>query len=378
MAKINTHFNVASADNFNQIYFELIKEIHTNGRLQRSRNGDTREFFDFKTTIKHPNYRCVGGYGRDMNIFFLLAEALWIWAGKKDVKFLDMFNSQLKQYSDNGVEYHAPYGFRIRNFGVPSESSNIGRDQLLIALNMLSKNPDDRRVVLQIWNSDLDLGTTSNDIPCNDLWMLKVRDNRLMSTIANRSNDLNLGLTTNVFQFSFMGEIISKILNLELGTQTHNSQSLHVYVETPLYKRLIKNLYSDDPVYTKDLYEISRPMNMDFSFSPTSTAEERLKQVDFFINSMISLLSKSFVDDFNEEDIDFIDVQLKSFSNYLYNVFKLLCVYVQYKAKSIDKQEALELVESYSMNNSDIHLLAENFFNRRLNQQKTSLDNYTF
>ena len=67
------------------------------------------------------------------------------------------------------------------------------------------------------------------DIPCNDIVMLKIREGKLITTIGNRSNDLHLGLPTNIFQFSFLTELIAGALGVELGTQTHNSQSLHVY-----------------------------------------------------------------------------------------------------------------------------------------------------
>ena len=38
-----------------------------------SRAGNVKEILDWKTVIRNPYKRCVGGYERDINIFFLLA-----------------------------------------------------------------------------------------------------------------------------------------------------------------------------------------------------------------------------------------------------------------------------------------------------------------
>ena len=71
---------------------------------------------------------------------------------------------------------------------------------------------------MSIWNTDFDLGTQTKDIPCNDLVMLKIRNGKMVTTIQNRSNDLHLGLPTNVFQFSFLTEMMAGCLGIELGT----------------------------------------------------------------------------------------------------------------------------------------------------------------
>ncbi len=113
--------NTAVLNHFNDGYFNLHQFLLTEGDMVGSRNGSTRELLNFKTVIKNPVKRCVGGYNRNINIFFLLAEAIWIWAGRRDVAFLDTFNSQLKNYSDDGINYHAPYGWRMRNFGIAAD-----------------------------------------------------------------------------------------------------------------------------------------------------------------------------------------------------------------------------------------------------------------
>ena len=178
--------NSISTVNFSQSYPLLNKYMVENATREESRNGDTKEILNFKTELLNPYKRCVGNNERNINVFFLLAEALWIFRGRKDLKFLEIFNSQMKEYSDDGVSFHAPYGFRLRHYGVSSFEtiSNIGEnqnhaanqqleglDQIFDALSILEEDPQSRQAVLSIWNPELDLRKKTKDIPCNDMVM---------------------------------------------------------------------------------------------------------------------------------------------------------------------------------------------------------------
>jgi thymidylate synthase len=236
---LNKQTDSLVAESFSDFYAELNNYIINQGDYVESRNGDTREILDFKTTLTNPYKRLVGVAKRDVNVFFLMAEAMWIFSGRCDVEFLKPFNSKLSDYSDDGVVYHAPYGWRMRHQGlqsfIPNDSNkhnfSYGTDQIQKNIKILSKDPDSRRVVIEIWNPELDLDKQTKDLPCNDMVFLKIRKGKLVTTIANRSNDLHWGLTTNIFQFSFLSEMISLCLGVELGRQTHNSQSLHIYLQ---------------------------------------------------------------------------------------------------------------------------------------------------
>ena len=93
--------------------------------------------------------------------------------------------------ADDGKVFHAPYGFRLRHWGVRSEDKfceeNLhaaqGYDQVADAVKIFDNNPNTRQVVLSIWNPDLDLGTKTKDIPCNDILMLKIRNGKLTGAV---------------------------------------------------------------------------------------------------------------------------------------------------------------------------------------------------
>ena len=142
---------------------------------------------------------------------------MWIALGRKDVAFLTLFNKKMSDFSDDEKTFHAPYGYRLRHFGIRTEDSFVddnlnaskGYDQVIDAIKIFTENPNSRQVVMSIWNPNFDLGYKTKDIPCNDMIMLKIRNGKLITTIQNRSNDLHWGLPTNIFQFSFLTELMA-------------------------------------------------------------------------------------------------------------------------------------------------------------------------
>jgi thymidylate synthase len=375
---------------FSETYPFINKYVIENGDSVESRNGDTREIIDFKTTLTNPYKRCVGNNSRDINIFFLLAEAIWIFRGEKDVEFLDIFNSNMKNYSDDGKTFHAPYGFRLRHHGVSSfdrtlptspennghavEQSNNGVDQILQTLKDLHKDSETRRAVMQIWNADLDLGTSSKDLPCNDMVFIKIRNGKLRTTISNRSNDLHWGLPTNVFQFSFLTEIMSNILGLELGTQTHNSQSLHIYNDNEIAWKMYDEIQLTNGNF-EDLYSVFVPGKMDMCFDAESI-EGRLSEVDYFLSMIIDSIKN------NKRITETEEQTLCKFSKYLHLVYDLLMLYVDYKGterKDTDKWKTIDKLTILSnfYPSLDIIALSVNFFATKVKDKEIVSVNLT-
>jgi thymidylate synthase len=381
--------NTLVAANFSDDYFFLHNFLYTEGDNVSSRNGNTKELLNFKTTLTKPGNRCVAGYKRNTNIFFLLAEAMWIFNGRRDLELLEIFNSGMKAFSDDGKFFNAPYGFRIRKYGINAlqefdEASRIvmeaSKDQLAISLDMLHNDPTDRRVVINIWNPELDLNKKSVDIPCNDMLMFKIRNNKLHQTIQNRSNDLNWGLTTNVFQFSFIGEIMSALLGIEYGTQTHNSQSLHLYMQQELTTSLQSEfMLGDYETFAKGgityfyLYEHFQALPIDFKFPETNLpVRKKLFWVDFYLHGIIlKLLTRNRT---KFEGVQMVEEaafekELKEFSFYFWYVYQLLKVYVSYKQHKehgIAIDNLIALITETGTGKIDITLMALNFFMRRV------------
>lgn len=385
------------APNFTSVYPDIISHILNKGDRVQSRVGYTAEILNFKTDIQNPMQRCVGGLGRNINVFFLLAEALWIWAGRNDVEFLKLFNNRMGDYSDNGTTFNAPYGFRLRHYGHDSNNSFVvdektdqqvrydhlsdlrrfTKDQVLWALELLNQDPGTRRAVMSIWNAEFDT-VESKDIPCNDLVMLKIRKGKLHMTIANRSNDLHWGLCTNVFQFSFVLEIMSGILGVEVGTQTHNSQSLHIYLDNPITDNMAYAINLPG-IRKTNLYNYAEASPMGFEFPQFLPTKERLGLVDGMISTIISDVfnygsSGSFVLPMIAKPREY-----ELFPYYFKQITKILCVYVLYtrsKRNEESKINALIALLRYYKEGfnccEDYYMLAMNWFAARLPEDKVT------
>jgi thymidylate synthase len=385
---------------FSKAYPLINNHLMDNGSSVSSRYGHTKEILNFKTEITNPYKRCVGGYERDVNIFFLMAEALWIFAGQKDVEFLTIFNKRMTEFSDDGKNFHSPYGFRLRHFGVSSDSkvnedssihSNQGIDQIETAIRMFSKNNEDRRVAMEIWDAHLDLETVSKDIPCNDLILMKIREDLLHTTVENRSNDLHWGLPTNVYQFSFISEMIASCLGVKLGTQTHNSQSLHFYLENPIAMNLYENhkLALGQGGLNYDLYDYSYSLPFEFKFKSDEPVS-RLYELDSYINLVLSNLRN-----YNKNGIRLsseASQRLINFSPILYAYNEILQIYIDYSKRPKDDMSRIcSIKELMNLHNTsvnykkvsmidflrwDIVTLGINFFCKRIKDRELLADFY--
>lgn len=195
------------------------------------------------TRYERPWERVSLSPARDANPFFHFMEAMWILAGRNDVKFLADILDHFKNFSDNGVSLHGAYGYRL------------GR-KLLKIIDMLKTTPDTRRAVCSIWDDDLDLGRDSADIPCNDMLVFRIRNGRLDMTVYNRSNDMVLGAYgANAVHFAFIMEYVAERVGVPMGVYTQVSNSMHVY----LGERYLTRLKDWEPATNENFYDTHQP-----------------------------------------------------------------------------------------------------------------------
>ena len=237
---------VITQRNVNHCLPTAMKLLREEGVKISPRGQDTLEHPEpVCTTYLNPLERVIFEPLRDANPFFHFMESLWILGGRNDVSWLAPFNTNLKQYSDDGVIYHGAYGHRMRNCGV---------DQINAVVEKLKADPDTRQAVLQIWDFNKDLQTDSKDRPCNDMVFLKIREGKLNITVANRSNDVLWGAYgANVVQFSILQEYLATRIGCRVGVYNQVSDSFHVYTDNPLWEKLKDIPKRESCHYSSDL-----------------------------------------------------------------------------------------------------------------------------
>lgn len=211
---------IYSADSGGALYRQQLLDILGEGHDIEVRGLRTRELLNVVTEVRQPAARCQVVPGRRLNPWLFLSEALWILAGRDDVAALAPYNRRIADYSDDGLRLYGAYGKRIAT-------------QIELALARLAVDPADRRCVLQIWDRN-DIFAGTKDPPCNTQVMFKLREGALHMLVTCRSNDLHFGLhAVNLPTFSILQEYFAARLGAALGTQTHISQSLHIYLDGP-------------------------------------------------------------------------------------------------------------------------------------------------
>lgn len=191
---------------------------------EQTRNGPALVFPEMVvTTYLYPQERVLFFPERDCNPIFHLMESIWILAGRRDVAFLQNFNSKIGQFSDDGVVFNAAYGYRIRK--------HFGHDQLEEVIKLLRKDPDSRQAVIQIWD-EADLMKKTKDKACNTEVLFDTRGGKLNMTVFNRSNDMWWGAYgANVVHFSILQELVACAVGMSMGVYRQVSNNLHLYTE---------------------------------------------------------------------------------------------------------------------------------------------------
>lgn len=243
-----------TARNVNEAVSEAFWKLRISGTEEDSRNGKVIAFpKPVVTTYKKPNERVLFWRERDANPIFHLMESIWMLAGRNDVGFLEQFNSTIGQFSDNGYDFNAAYGYRWRE--------HFGQDQLLEIIELLRRDPTTRQAVMQIWDHN-DLTKKTKDKACNTQVFFEIRggftagSGQLNMTVINRSNDMWWGCYgANVVHFSVLQEFVAAAVNVPLGEYRQFSHNLHLY--TDLYDA---KKYLDAPPVAEEynLYETEK------------------------------------------------------------------------------------------------------------------------
>lgn len=225
-----------SAPRFNELYPQLITLIRDQGEDASPRGTTTREIHPVMLQVEDPTQHILTAYGRPINVTFAMAEVIWILAGRKDVRFLEYFNSQIAQFSDDGVFFNAAYGDRLRH--------SFGFDQLADMERTLRDDPHSRQAVMSIWHPEYDRGWDhsprgqgwykrhTKDRACNLLAQGMIRNGELHWLQTQRSNDAVLGVPYNWCQFSHIQRVMADRLGVAVGKYTHVVNSMHIYLDT--------------------------------------------------------------------------------------------------------------------------------------------------
>lgn len=238
---------VISARNVNDALLLGLQALKAEGVSRDSRNGPVSVFPGSVTThYQKPDERVIFFPERDANPYFHFMESLWMLAGRRDVAWVSQFAANIANYTDDGVNFHGAYGYRWRShftiteyeqpgaMHLPAIEKSYSIDQLATMVTLLKKNPDDRRVVLQMWDTAADLGMDGKDFPCNLIATFRINPyGKLDMYVFNRSNDMIWGAYgANAVHFSVLQEVLASWIGVPIGIYEQISTNFHAYYNT--------------------------------------------------------------------------------------------------------------------------------------------------
>lgn len=228
-------------NNANQLFSEMFWKLKACGEPVQTRNGPAIRFPEpVLTRVKYPQQRVLFHPGRDAPHIFHLLESLWILSGRRDVAFLQQFNQNIGQFSDDGKVFNAAYGYRMRY--------HFGRDQLVEVIQQLRKDSETRQAVIQLWDN-ADLVKKTKDKCCNTQIIFEVFKGRLNMTVTSRSNDMFWGYAgANIVHFTVIQEFVAAAIGMHVGEYRTFTTNLHLYTELYDAKKYL-TLPPDSEVY---------------------------------------------------------------------------------------------------------------------------------
>jgi hypothetical protein len=223
--------------NVNEAVSAGLWQMKVSATPETSRNGEVLVLPEpLTTTYERPTERVLFWPERDANPIFHLMESLWMLAGRDDLKFVEYFNSRMRNFSDDGKVLNGAYGHRWR--------TRFQVDQLKALIYHLYDQPDTRRAVLTMWTPEADLLkiNSSKDVCCNTQCYFDLRGGRLNMTVLNRSNDMVWGAYgANAVHFSVLQEFIAAAIDAPVGVYRQFSNNMHLYTELYDYKKHVES-----------------------------------------------------------------------------------------------------------------------------------------
>jgi len=127
------------------------------------------------------------------------------------------------------------YGFQWRHGdaeynGYDHDYTNKGVDQLENIVQMLKKNPQDRRMIVDAWVKDPKVRDTMALPPCHYSFQVTTVGDKLDLAWNQRSVDVLLGLPFNIASYALLLHLLAKESGFKEGKLTGFLMDTHIYV----------------------------------------------------------------------------------------------------------------------------------------------------
>lgn len=155
----------------------------------------------------------------------IIHELLWFLKGETNIEYLKQNGVSIwDEWADVNGELGPVYGKQWRSW-----EAKDGRtiDQIQEALELIKKNPDSRRILVNAWNvGEIDKMAL---MPCHTMFQFYVANGKLSCQLYQRSADLFLGVPFNIASYALLTMMMAQVTGLGLGDFVHTFGDAHIY-----------------------------------------------------------------------------------------------------------------------------------------------------
>ncbi len=224
---------IYQSENFASVYEEALYDLMKDPEyVTQPRDMKINEMCDVSLVIENPLSCLYENEFRSSQLKYIAAEFLWYFMGRNDVSYISKYAKFWESIQNPDGTANSAYGNLLFN-----TKNDHGLTQYSWALESLLKDKDSRQAILH-FNQPIHQYLENKDFVCTVYGIFQIRNNRLNFTIHMRSNDVILGLPTDI---AFFATLQSQMLahlkwhggpeysEIELGTYTHIANSFHIY-----------------------------------------------------------------------------------------------------------------------------------------------------
>jgi thymidylate synthase len=209
-----------------QQYLDLLRHIRERGTRKADRTGTgTLSVFGYQM-----RFDLAQGFPllttKKLHMKSIVHELLWFLKGDTNVRYLQERGVTIwDEWADEHGELGPIYGRQWRAWPGPD-----GRpiDQISRTLDLIRRNPDSRRIVVNAWNvGELEQMSLT---PCHALFQFWVGDGKLSCQLYQRSADVFLGVPFNIASYALLTHMFAQQCDLAAGEFIWTGGDCHLYL----------------------------------------------------------------------------------------------------------------------------------------------------
>lgn len=313
-----------SYSNFTHAYYGIINDVYNYPEYICSPRGlKIKEKIGYTFRINNIRDRLPYIPHRNFSLSYMFAELIWYFSGCNSTKWISKYSSMWNDISDDGATANSAYGsriFHLHKYQMTYKDVDKDFNQWNYVKEELTRDPDSRRAVVHI-RMPQDSLLASKDVPCTLTLQFFIREGALHQVVSMRSSDVIFGIAYDIPAFTMMQEYLANQLNVECGSYTHVSNSLHVYEKHfDMCEKIIAQPFTEQVQFR------CKPMNM----MPKENMP--IKELFDFEYSLWNKELPKIISEINDSSLD------NYWKDWLYGIARFIAI----KRKDHDLEKELE------------------------------------